>query len=93
MICGYGDVCNGSDIAVPGAGARVVIAECDPFCALQTCMEDFQVAALEPVVNEIDIFVATAGNLKIIRLEHMQKMRAEPQLLFKSKRCTLVSFV
>ena len=56
-------------------------------------MEGFQAAALEPVVNEIDIFVTTAGNFKIIRLKHMQKMRAEPQLLYKSKRCTLVSFV
>ena len=78
MICGYGDVCNGSDIAVPGAGARVVIAECDPFCALRACMEGF---------------VTTAGSFKIIRLEHMQKMRVEPQLLYKSNRCTLVSFV
>ena len=76
-----------------GAGARVMIAECDPICALQACMEGFQVAALESVVGEIDIFVTTTGNFNIIRLEHMQKMRAEPQLLYKSKRCTLVSFV
>merc|ERR1711861_33091 len=58
-----------------GAGARVVIAECDPICALQACMEGFQVATIESVVGEMDIFVTTTGNFNIIRLEHMQKMK------------------
>jgi adenosylhomocysteinase len=75
LICGYGDVGKGSAFAMRGAGARVMIAECDPICALQACMEGFQVATLESVVHEVDIFVTTTGNFKIIRLEHMQKMK------------------
>merc|ERR1712097_41127 len=75
LICGYGDVGKGSAIAMRGSGARVLIAECDPICALQACMEGFQVATLESVVGEMDIFVTTTGNFNIIRLEHMQKMK------------------
>merc|ERR1711870_156317 len=75
LICGYGDVGKGSAFAMRGAGARVIIAKIDPICALQACMEGFQVATLEDVVGEIDIFVSTTGNFKIIRLEHMQKMK------------------
>merc|ERR1719504_50057 len=52
-----------------------MVTEIDPICALQACMEGFQVAALESVVGEIDIFVSTTGNFKIIRLEHMKKMK------------------
>merc|ERR1712224_671593 len=61
--------------AMRGCGARVMVTEIDPICALQACMEGFQVAALESVVGEIDIFVSTTGNFKIIRLEHMKKRR------------------
>merc|ERR1712046_214888 len=75
LICGYGDVGKGSAFALRGAGARVLITEIDPICALQACMEGFQVAALESVVGEIDIFVSTTGNFNIIRLEHMKKMK------------------
>merc|ERR1711943_142109 len=75
LICGYGDVGKGSAFAMRGAGARVLIAESDPICALQACMEGFQVTTLENVVNEIDIFVTTTGNFNIIRLEHMKKMK------------------
>merc|ERR1712174_106703 len=52
-----------------------LIAECDPICALQACMEGFQVVKIESVLNEVDIFVTTTGNFKIITLEHMQKMK------------------
>merc|ERR1712113_803033 len=72
LICGYGDVGKGSAFAMRGAGARVIIAEIDPICALQACMEGFQVATLEDVVGEIDIFVTTTGNFKIITLEQMK---------------------
>merc|ERR1712039_271116 len=72
---GYGDVGKGCAFAMRGAGARVMITECDPICALQACMEGFQVATMEEVVGEIDIFVSTTGNFKIICLEHMQKMK------------------
>merc|ERR1711912_163377 len=58
-----------------GAGARVLITEIDPICALQACMEGFQVVALESVVGEVDIFVTTTGNFKIITLEHMKCMK------------------
>merc|ERR1712003_408847 len=75
LICGYGDVGKGSAFALRGAGARVMITECDPICALQACMEGFQVATMEQVVGEIDIFVSTTGNFQIITLEHMKKMK------------------
>merc|ERR1719258_44257 len=75
LICGFGDVGNGCAHAMRGCGARVMVTEIDPICALQACMEGFQVAALESVVGEIDIFVSTTGNFKIIRLEHMKKMK------------------
>merc|ERR1712022_105253 len=61
--------------AMRGAGARVMIAEIDPICALQACMEGYQVVTMEKVVGEIDIFVTTTGNFNIIRLEHMKKMK------------------
>ncbi|CAK0872724.1 unnamed protein product [Prorocentrum cordatum] len=67
LICGYGDV---------GKGARSPCAVlCDPICALQACMEGFQVVTMESVVGEIDIFTTTTGNFKIITLEHMKKMK------------------
>merc|ERR1711957_654966 len=75
LICGYGDVGKGCAFAMRGAGARVLITECDPICALQACMEGFQVVPLDSVVNEIDIFTTTTGNFKIITLEHMKKMK------------------
>merc|ERR1711972_186878 len=75
LICGYGDVGKGSAFAMRGAGARVMITEIDPINALQACMEGFQVAKMESVVGEIDIFVSTTGNKDIITLEHMKKMK------------------
>jgi adenosylhomocysteinase len=75
MVCGYGDVGKGCAFALRGSGARVLITECDPICALQACMEGFEVVKMESVVDEIDIFVTTTGNFQIIRLEHMKKMK------------------
>merc|ERR1711904_79960 len=75
MIMGYGDVGKGSAFALRGAGARVLISEIDPICALQACMEGFQVVTLESVLGEVDIFVTTTGNFNIITLEHMKKMK------------------
>merc|ERR1712039_785389 len=75
LICGYGDVGKGSAFAMRGAGARVIITVIDPINALQACMEGFQVAKMESVVGEIDIFVSTTGNKDIITLEHMKKMK------------------
>merc|ERR1712199_45154 len=75
LVCGYGDVGKGCAFAMRGAGSRVVIAEIDPICALQACMEGFQVAPLESVVGEIDIFVTTTGNFNIITVDMMKKMK------------------
>merc|ERR1712064_7806 len=75
LVCGYGDVGKGCAFALRGSGARVFIAECDPICALQACMEGFQVATIESVVSEIDIFVSATGNFDIIKLDHMKKMK------------------
>merc|ERR1739847_245089 len=75
LVCGYGDVGKGCAFAMRGAGARVMITGIDPICALQACMEGFQVVTLESVVGEIDIFTTTTGNFQIITLEHMKKMK------------------
>merc|ERR1712078_297542 len=75
LICGFGDVGKGCAHAMRGCGARVIVTEIDPICALQACMEGFQVATMESVVGEMDIFITTTGNYKIIRLEHMKKMK------------------
>jgi len=75
LICGYGDVGKGCAFAMRGAGSRVMITEIDPICALQACMEGFQVVKMETVVGEIDIFVSTTGNKDIIKLDNMKKMK------------------
>merc|ERR1711959_33260 len=75
LICGFGDVGKGSAASLMGQGARVCIAECDPICALQACMEGYQVVTLDSVVSTMDIFVTTTGNFNIITLEHMKKMK------------------
>jgi len=75
LVCGYGDVGKGCAFALRGAGARVLITEIDPICALQACMEGFQVVTMESVVGEIDIFTSCTGNFDIITLEHMKKMK------------------
>merc|ERR1712072_751248 len=75
MVCGYGDVGKGCAFAMRGAGARVLITEIDPICALQACMEGFQVVTMESCVGEVDIFCSATGNYDIITLEHMKKMK------------------
>ena len=75
VVCGFGDVGKGCAVAMRGCGARVLITEVDPICAMQACMEGYQVVTLEDVVADVDIFVTTTGNFNIIRLEHMEKMK------------------
>jgi len=75
LVCGYGDVGKGCAFALRGSGARVLVTECDPICALQACMEGFQVVTMDEVVGEIDIFTSATGNFDIITLEHMKKMK------------------
>jgi adenosylhomocysteinase len=75
VICGYGDVGKGCAQALKGQGARVVITEIDPICALQAAMEGYQVTTLEDVVKTGDIFVTATGNKNIITAEHMARMK------------------
>jgi len=75
LVCGYGDVGKGCAFALRGAGARVLITEIDPICALQACMEGFQVVRMEDVVGEVDIFTSATGNFDIITLAHMKNMK------------------
>ncbi|MFN3201980.1 MAG: adenosylhomocysteinase [Bradymonadia bacterium] len=75
VVCGYGDVGKGCAFALKGQGARVIVTEIDPICALQAAMEGFQVTTLEDVVETADIFITTTGNFNIITIDHMAKMK------------------
>ena len=75
VVCGYGDVGKGCAQSLRGQGARVVITEIDPICALQAAMEGYQVTTLEDVVGIADIFVTTTGNRDVITVESMAKMK------------------
>ncbi len=75
VVCGYGDVGKGSAASLKGAGARVIVTEIDPICALQAAMDGFEVTTLEDVVKTADIFVTTTGNRDVIRIEHMREMK------------------
>lgn len=75
MICGYGDVGKGSAQAMKAAGARCLVSEIDPICALQATMEGFQVTTLEDVISDVDIVITTTGNKGIILAEQMAKMK------------------
>jgi adenosylhomocysteinase len=75
LVCGYGDVGKGSAQSLRGFGARVLIAEIDPICALQAVMEGYQVVRVEDVVEEVDIFVTATGNRDIITIEHLRRMK------------------
>ncbi|WP_067487114.1 adenosylhomocysteinase [Actinomadura hibisca] len=75
LVAGYGDVGKGCAEALKGQGARVIVTEVDPICALQAAMDGFQVARLDDVVDQVDIFVTTTGNFNIIRADHMERMK------------------
>jgi adenosylhomocysteinase len=75
VVCGYGDVGKGCAESLRGQGARVVVTEIDPICALQAAMEGFQVVRLEDVVETADIFVTATGNRDIITAAHMARMK------------------
>ncbi len=75
FVAGYGDVGKGSAEALRGQGARVIVSEIDPICALQAAMDGFQVARLESVIEQVDIFVTATGNQGIIKPEHVLKMK------------------
>jgi adenosylhomocysteinase len=75
MICGFGDVGKGSAQSLRGMGARVMVSEIDPICALQAAMEGFQVTTVEDSLGTADIYVTCTGNRDIITIEHMAKMK------------------
>ncbi len=75
VVCGYGDVGKGCAQSLRGQGARVIVTEIDPICALQALMEGFQVTTLEDVVEEADIFVTTTGNFNVLTVDHMRRMK------------------
>ena len=75
VICGYGDVGKGCAQSMRGFGARVIITEIDPICALQAAMEGFEVKTVEDVLGFADIFVTATGNCDVITIEHMKKMK------------------
>jgi len=75
VVCGYGDVGKGSAESLQGQGARVIVTEIDPICALQAAMDGFQVTTLEEVVGIADIFITTTGNKDVITAEHMAAMK------------------
>jgi adenosylhomocysteinase len=75
VICGYGDVGKGCAESLRGQGARVVITEIDPICALQAAMDGYQVVRLDDVLQSADIFITATGNRDVITAEHMAKMK------------------
>ena len=75
VVCGYGDVGKGSAQSLKGSGARVIVAEIDPICALQASMGGYEVCTVEDTLSFGDIYVTTTGNCDVIRAEHMSKMK------------------
>lgn len=75
VVCGYGDVGKGSAESLRGQGARVIVTEIDPICALQAAMDGYEVRRLESVVDTADIFITTTGNYDIIKVEHFERMK------------------
>jgi adenosylhomocysteinase len=75
VVCGYGDVGKGCAESLQGQGARVIVTEIDPICALQAAMDGYQVTTLEEVVGIADIFITTTGNKDVITAEHMAAMK------------------
>ena len=75
VVCGYGDVGKGCCQSLKGQGCRIIVTEVDPICALQAAMEGYQVLTVEDAVSYADIFITTTGNVDIITVEHMKKMK------------------
>jgi adenosylhomocysteinase len=75
VVCGYGDVGKGCAESLRGQGARVIVTEIDPICALQAAMDGYQVATLDDVVGSADIFVTATGNYNVVTADHMARMK------------------
>ena len=75
VVCGYGEVGKGCAQALRGQGARVIVTEIDPICALQAAMDGYEVATVEDTLGRADIYITATGNRDVIRVEHMRKMK------------------
>ncbi len=75
VVCGYGDVGKGSAASLRGAGARVKVTEIDPICALQACMDGFEVVTLEEAAGDADIVITTTGNKDVVTVEDMRRLK------------------
>ena len=75
VVCGYGDVGKGSAASLRGAGAKVVITEVDPICALQASMDGFDVVTLDQVISKADIFITATGNKDVIKIDDIRQMK------------------
>jgi adenosylhomocysteinase len=75
VVCGYGEVGKGCAQALRGQGARVIITEIDPICALQAAMEGYEVKTIEDVVAFADIFITATGNFNVLTVDHMRRMK------------------
>ncbi|GAA5039139.1 adenosylhomocysteinase [Microbacterium fluvii] len=75
FVCGYGDVGKGASEALRGQGARVIVSEVDPICALQAAMDGFQVARLEDVASQVDILITGTGNKDVVTVEHLLALK------------------
>ena len=75
VVCGYGDVGKGSAQSLKGQGARVIVTEVDPINALQAAMEGFEVTTVEDTLGRADLYVTTTGNVDVLTIEHMKKMK------------------
>ncbi len=75
FVCGYGDVGKGSAEAMRGQGARVIVSEIDPICALQAAMDGYQVATLDEVIGDVDIVITATGNKSVVTLDHLKALK------------------
>src|SRR5438552_8287976 len=75
VVFGFGEVGKGCAQALRGQGCRVVVTEVDPICALQAAMEGYEVTTLDDVVEKADIFITATGNVNIVTVEHMRRMK------------------
>ena len=75
VVCGFGDVGKGSAESLRSQGARVIVTEIDPICALQASMEGYEVSTVDDVAKTADIFITATGNKDVITLEHMREMK------------------
>jgi adenosylhomocysteinase len=75
VVCGFGNVGKGSTASLRSQGARVMVTEIDPICALQAAMEGYQVTTMDEAASQGDVFVTATGNIDVITIDHMRHMK------------------